>query len=158
MRNRRSSYRHALRAVNERVRSRRARSCVLDLVPRRCDVRRTVTVVRFGTRVPATAIALVVAGCILGACHSTPQPSQDSAAALEATVLEAPSPGNPHDLDLHLHWRAAAVYQVLPPLDLPSAFRQFPEVVALDGEAHRALLLLPSLKGEASVAKFRVHL
>ncbi len=73
-------------------------------------------------------------------------------------MLEAPSAGHAHDLDLQLHWRAAAVRQVLPPLDRPSAYRQQPELVTFEGEAHRGLLLLPSLHGAASVASFRVHI
>jgi hypothetical protein len=93
------------------------------------------------------------------ACESSRQQSPaPSRTAAEVVTLDAPSPRDPRDLDLHLHWRDARVSQVLPPLDATSAFRQHPEVVALDGAAHRALLLLPSLNGEPSVAQFRVRL
>ena len=108
---------------------------------------------------PAWAVTALLSVTLLAGCNSGGSSSQSSAKAPEPPpVLEAPSPGHAHDLDMQLHWRAAAVRQVLPPLDQPSAYRQQPELVALDGEAHRGLLLLPSLNGAASVATFRVHI
>jgi hypothetical protein len=102
----------------------------------------------------------IVCAVLLAACRSeraaTPPGPAPSPTAV--SLLEAPSAARPHDLDLHLHWRAAAVRQTLPELDLPSAFRQHPEFVSLDGEAHRSLLLLPSLDGVPSLASFRVRL
>lgn len=111
-------------------------------------------------RWPGPVLRSVAYAMLLAACKSerpaTTGPRAPSTA--EVPVLEAPSQTRPHDLDLHLHWRAAAVRQTLPELDLPSAFRQHPEFVVLDGEAHRSLLLLPSLAGVPSLASFHVRL
>jgi hypothetical protein len=105
-------------------------------------------------RAALVALTVLLAGCDGG---SVPSSSVPAGAPVLPAVLEAPRPGRAHDLDLQLHWRAAAVRQVLPPLDQPSAYRQQPELVALDGQGHRGVLLLPSLAGAPSTASFRVH-
>ncbi|MBI3767418.1 MAG: hypothetical protein HY271_02865 [Deltaproteobacteria bacterium] len=73
----------------------------------------------------------------------------------ETPVLPAPSERAGADLDLHQAWRSAHVRQVLWPGER-SSFQQFADLVVLQGDAHRALLLLPSSDGLASRASFKV--
>jgi hypothetical protein len=109
------------------------------------------------------ALVFVALG-VLGGCErhapapapATPQPTATVAAPVEPVALTAPSGADGGDLDLHLHWRAARVHQVLPAADERWRFRQYSDLVVRDGEAHRALLLLPSSDGAASRASFEV--
>jgi hypothetical protein len=100
----------------------------------------------------ALALCMVPGACDRQAAEEavrTPAPVQ---------TLAAPSDADGGDLDLHLNWQAARVRQVLPSADDRWRFRQHSDLVVRDGEAHRALLLLPSNDGAASRASFRVTL
>lgn len=103
-------------------------------------------------------VALSLAGCDRRATTtSVPTPTATTTiAARTDLVLTAPSTEDGGDLDLHLHWRAARVRQVLPAADERWRFGQYSDLVVRDGEAHRALLLLPSSDGAASRASFKV--
>ncbi len=73
-----------------------------------------------------------------------------------ATLLHAPAGPDEPDLDLHHEWRAADVRQRIDPRSQDWPYRPFSELVVLQGVAHRALLLLPSLHGATSRASFEV--
>lgn len=76
-----------------------------------------------------------------------------------AERLAGPSAERPADLDLQFHWRAATVCQELHELEQGNAtFRPLERLAIHDGAGHRVLLLLPSLGGAASTARYRVDL
>ena len=73
-----------------------------------------------------------------------------------ATVLTAPAGPDAPDLDLHHEWRAAEVRQRIDREHSDWPYRPFAEIVVMNGVAHRALLLLPSLAGGISRVSFQV--
>ncbi|MCC6847904.1 MAG: hypothetical protein IT294_05335 [Deltaproteobacteria bacterium] len=73
-----------------------------------------------------------------------------------AVTLRAPAGPDAPDLDLHHEWRAAEVRQRVDPRHHDWPYRPFSELVVVNGIAHRALLLLPSLSGKTSRASFRI--
>ena len=99
-------------------------------------------------------LTAVLAGCDRRSPDPVPKPTHTS----EAVTLAGPADADGSDLDLHLHWRAARVRQVVPRRDHQWTFRQYSDLVVIDGEAHRALLLLPSSDGTPSRASFSVAL
>jgi hypothetical protein len=116
-------------------------------------------------------VLLVLAGCIAGRGASalgaapTSAPSGPPERIVVATTsvgetpaLRAPAGPDEGDLDLHRHWRAAHVRQVLWPGGRRWGFRQHSDLVVRGGRAHRALLLLPSSDGLPSRASFKVDL
>lgn len=72
--------------------------------------------------------------------------------------LAGPSAVAPRDLDLQFHWRAATACQDLHDLETGSGFAPLERLAIRNGEGHRALLLLSSLHGATSVARWRVSL
>ena len=73
-----------------------------------------------------------------------------------ATLLTAPGSPDAPDLDLHHEWLAAEVRQRIDREHSDWPYRPFAEIVVMNGVAHRALLLLPSLAGGISRASFEV--
>ncbi|MCC6763079.1 MAG: hypothetical protein IT293_00305 [Deltaproteobacteria bacterium] len=73
-----------------------------------------------------------------------------------AVTLRAPAGPDAPDLDLHHEWRAAEVRQRVDPRHHDWPYRPFSELAVVNGVAHRALLLLPSLYGKTSRASFRI--
>jgi len=104
------------------------------------------------------AVLVLAAGCDRDAVPPTLDVGTPPGHRSETPVLRAPASDDEGDLDLHLHWRAARVRQRLRASDSAAAFRQFPELVVLEGAGHRALLLLPSADRSASLASFRVEI
>ncbi len=105
------------------------------------------------------AAALLAASGLVG-CNTGERSASDTTLPADPAavrVLDAPASPDSADLDLHHRWRAAATRQLLRAKDAPWAFRQFPDLVVLAGEAHRSLLLLPSRDGRPSLAVFRVR-
>ena len=91
-----------------------------------------------------------------------PTPTPGVAASCRAPTsdarLDGPSQAGPRDLDLQFHWRAATACQDLHELEAGSGFGPLERLVVRAGEGHRVLLLLSSLHGATSVARWRVSL
>ncbi len=124
---------------------RRARYCAAEV--------RTASGGTVGVRAPWILLGLVAAtiavGCDRGWRDAPPRTHT-------ATTLRAPAGPDEPDLDLHHEWLAADVRQRVDTARADWPFRPFSELVVVNGVAHRALLLLPSLDGATSRASFKV--
>ena len=78
------------------------------------------------------------------------------AAPRDPTTLSAPSAADGRDLDLQFRWRAARSCQDLHPLEKGQEFGPLEKLAVRNGEGHRVLMLLPSLAGAISVARYRI--
>lgn len=76
--------------------------------------------------------------------------------AVDPATLTAPARSDEPDVDLFHEWESAGTSQELLGPDARWTFRPYTNLVALDGTAHRALVLLPSARGEPSLAYFKV--
>ncbi len=113
---------------------------------------------------PATAPSPAASPAAAGPHDTSPTPPFGIARHCTPAPVEArlagPSEAEPRDLDLQFHFRAAAVCQDLHELEIAarSRFRPLENLTVLSGVGHRVLLLLPSLEGRTSVARYRVAL
>lgn len=102
----------------------------------------------------AVAVSTLVGGCDrMRAIVAEPPPVVMG----PAVTLTAPAGPDASDLDLHHEWRAAEVRQRIDREHHDWPYRPFAEIVVMNGVAHRALLLLPSLAEGISRASFRVE-
>lgn len=102
----------------------------------------------------------VAAPSVASSPDGTPSPAiaRHCIAPTSTRALHGPGAPPSHDLDLQLHWRAATVCQELHALEQEHDFGPLERLAIRAGEGHRVLLLLPSLDGVASVARYRVTL
>ena len=110
--------------------------------------------------VPPAATATPPAGVATASPAPTPTPgvSTSCRAPTSDARLIGPSDAAPRDLDLQFHWRAATTCQDLHELEADAGFGPLERLVIRGGDGHRVLLLLSSLHGATSVARWRVSL
>lgn len=108
---------------------------------------------------PPSGVAVAAPPATLGVPTVAPiRVAQRCRTPAGSTFLDGPSREAESDLDLQFEWRAATVCQDLHELEHDAGFRPLENVVVSEGQGHRTLLLLPSLGGAVSIARYRVRL